>query len=68
MPLYCEGFLLMGCVRHDVQLRHVYLLAEPYSLSQAAVGFIFIVYLVGIFASAWIGSIADRVGREDSAG
>jgi hypothetical protein len=27
------------------------------------VGFIFVVYLVGIVASAWIGSIADRAGR-----
>ncbi len=44
------------------------LLGEPYSLSQAAVGFIFIVYLVGIFASAWIGSRADRVGRSTMVG
>ena len=40
-----------------------HLLAAPYSLSHTAVGFIFLVYLVGIFASAWIGSLADRVGR-----
>src|SRR4029077_19478483 len=40
-----------------------HLLAEPYSLSHTVVGFIFIVYLVGIVSSAWIGSLADRVGR-----
>ena len=32
-------------------------------MSQSAAGSIFVVYLVGIFASAWIGSLADRVGR-----
>jgi YNFM family putative membrane transporter len=41
-----------------------HLLDAPYRLSQSAVGLIFIVYLVGIFASAWIGARADRVGRE----
>jgi YNFM family putative membrane transporter len=40
-----------------------HLLAEPYALSHAAVGFIFVVYLVGIVASAWVGSVADRAGR-----
>jgi YNFM family putative membrane transporter len=40
-----------------------HLLEPPYSLSHAAAGSIFVVYLVGIFASAWIGSLADRVGR-----
>ncbi|MGE5101260.1 MAG: MFS transporter, partial [Deltaproteobacteria bacterium] len=40
-----------------------HLLDAPYHLSQSAVGLIFIVYLVGIFASAWIGGRADRVGR-----
>jgi YNFM family putative membrane transporter len=40
-----------------------YLIRAAYRLSHTVVGFIFVVYLVGIFASAWIGSLADRVGR-----
>lgn len=41
-----------------------HLLAPPYVLSQSAAGSIFAVYIVGIFASAWIGALADRVGRQ----
>ncbi|MGH7617920.1 MAG: MFS transporter, partial [Gemmatimonadaceae bacterium] len=39
------------------------LVAPPYSLPPSVVGMIFVVYLIGIFASAWIGSIAGRAGR-----
>ncbi len=63
VPLYCEGFLLGGAFVATYNYVTYHLLAEPYSLSHAAVGFIFVVYLVGIVASAWIGSIADRAGR-----
>ncbi|MGR5519040.1 MFS transporter, partial [Vibrio harveyi] len=35
----------------------------PYSLSQTALGGIFMVYLLGIVASAWFGRMADRHGR-----
>jgi MFS transporter, YNFM family, putative membrane transport protein len=63
VPLYALGFLFSGAFVTTYNYVAYHLLREPYSLSQAAVGFIFIVYLVGIFASAWIGSRADRVGR-----
>jgi len=63
VPLYCEGFLLGGAFVATYNYITYHLLAAPYSLSHAAVGFIFVVYLVGIVASAWIGSVADRVGR-----
>ena len=62
-PLYAEGFLLGGGFVTTYNYVAYHLLAEPYSLSHTAVGFIFVVYLVGIFASAWIGFLADRVGR-----
>jgi YNFM family putative membrane transporter len=62
VPLYAQGFLLGGAFVATYNYVSYHLLAEPYSLSHAAVGFIFVVYLVGIVASAWIGSIADRVG------
>jgi len=61
--LYALGFLLMGAFVTTYNYVTYYLLAAPYRLSHTVVGFIFVVYLVGIFASAWIGSLADRVGR-----
>ncbi len=61
--LFAIGFLLMGSFVTMYNYATYHLVEAPYSLSQAAVGLIFIVYLVGIFASAWIGSMADRVGR-----
>lgn len=63
VPLYAEGFLLMGSFVTTFNYVTYHLLAPPYSLSHTAVGFIFAIYLVGIFSSAWIGSLADRVGR-----
>lgn len=61
--LYAVGFLLMGSFVTTYNYVSYHLLDAPYHLSQSAVGLIFIVYLVGIFASAWIGGRADRVGR-----
>jgi YNFM family putative membrane transporter len=61
--LYALGFLLMGAFVTTYNYVTYYLIAPPYRLSHTVVGFIFVVYLVGIFASAWIGSLADRVGR-----
>jgi len=61
--LYALGFLLMGAFVSTYNYITYHLLAAPYRLSHTIVGFIFVVYLVGIFASAWIGSLADRVGR-----
>jgi YNFM family putative membrane transporter len=63
VALFAIGFLLMGAFVTTYNYATYHLLEAPYSRSQAAVGFIFVVYLVGIFASAWIGSLADRVGR-----
>ena len=61
--LYALGFLLMGAFVTTYNYITYHLLGAPYLLSHTIVGFIFVVYLVGIFASAWIGSLADRVGR-----
>jgi YNFM family putative membrane transporter len=63
-PLFALGFLLMGGFVTTYNYVSYHLIEPPYSLSHAAVGFIFVVYLVGIFASAYIGSRADRVGRD----
>jgi YNFM family putative membrane transporter len=61
--LYAAGFLLMGAFVTTYNYATYHLLSPRYRLSQSAAGSIFVVYLVGIFASAWIGSLADRVGR-----
>jgi YNFM family putative membrane transporter len=39
------------------------LMAVPYSLSHAAVGAIFLLYLLGSMGSAWFGGVAGRMGR-----
>jgi MFS transporter, YNFM family, putative membrane transport protein len=62
-PLFAEAFLLMGCFVTAYNYVTFHLLAPPYSLSPTIVGSIFIVYLIGIFAAAWIGSLAARAGR-----
>jgi YNFM family putative membrane transporter len=61
--LYAEGFLLMGAFVATYNYVAFHLIAPPYSLPASMVGMIFVVYLIGIFASAWIGSIAGGVGR-----
>ncbi len=63
LALFVEGFLLMGAFVTTYNYATYHLLAPPYSLSQSTAGLIFLVYLGGIFASAWIGARADRVGR-----
>jgi YNFM family putative membrane transporter len=63
VALCAEGFLLMGAFSTTYNYVTYHLLDAPYSLSQSAAGLIFTVYLAGIFASAWIGARAGRVGR-----
>jgi YNFM family putative membrane transporter len=60
--LYIEGFLLMGVFVTIYNYVSFRLEAPPYSLSQAAVGFVFLVYLLGSFSSAWVGGLASRLG------
>jgi len=61
--LFAEGFLLMGAFVTIYNYVGYRLLAPPFSLSQSHVGAIFMVYLVGVVGSAWIGSVAGRLGR-----
>jgi YNFM family putative membrane transporter len=63
VALDAEGFLLMGALVTTYNYVAFLLVAPPYSLPPSIVGMIFVVYLIGIFSSAWIGSIAGRVGR-----
>ncbi len=61
--LYLEGFLLMGAFVTLYNYAGFRLEAAPYNLSQAAVGTVFLLYIVGSFSSAWFGGLAGRVGR-----
>lgn len=63
VPLFAIGFLVMGSFVTSYNYVTYHLIDPPYSLSHTAVGFIFAVYIVGIFASAYIGAKAGKVGR-----
>ena len=61
--LFLAPFLLMGgfvCVYNYIGFR---LLEPPYSLSQTAIGLIFVVYLAGTASSALTGHVASVLGR-----
>ncbi len=61
--LFAEGFLLMGsfvCAYNYIGFR---LTTPPFSLSQTAIGFIFVLYLVGAVSSMVMGDLAGRFGR-----
>jgi YNFM family putative membrane transporter len=61
--LFLEAFVLMGAFVTMFNYIGYRLLAAPYDLSQAVVGLLSLVYLSGIYSSAKIGSLADRLGR-----
>lgn len=61
--LFLEGFLLMGAFVTLFNYIGYRLLIGPYHLTQALVGLLSVVYLSGIYSSAWAGSLADRLGR-----
>jgi YNFM family putative membrane transporter len=63
LSLFALGFLLMGGFVTIYNYAGFRLLAPPYSLSQSVISAIFTVYVVGIFASALFGRLADRYGR-----
>ena len=60
--LFAEGFLLMGVFVTIYNYITFRLEGPPYRLSQAAVGWVFLVYLLGSFSSAWVGRLASRLG------
>lgn len=62
--LFGISFVLMGSFVTLYNYIGFKLMAPPYNLSATIVGWIFIIYLVGTFSSAWFGSLADRYGRQ----
>jgi len=64
MPLlYAEAFLLMGVFVTIYNYVGFRLIAAPFSLSHAAIGAIFLLYLLGSVSSTWFGGLAERKGR-----
>ncbi len=61
--MFFEGFLLLGVFVTVYNYLGYRLLAPPYNLSQATVGLIFGIYLVGTFSSPWMGHLAGKLGR-----
>jgi YNFM family putative membrane transporter len=61
--LYWEGFLLMGTFVTVYNYVGFRLVDPPYRLTQSQIGLIFTVYLIGAGGSAWIGTLAGRLGR-----
>ena len=61
--LYATAFIAMGSFVTIYNYIAFRLLAPPYRLTQTAVSAVFGVYLFGIFASTWMGRLADRYGR-----
>ncbi|WP_318503316.1 MFS transporter [Bacillus sp. T3] len=62
--LFGIAFTLMGGFVTLYNYISYKLLAAPYHLSSTVVGWIFLVYLVGTFSSAWFGSLSDKFGRQ----
>lgn len=61
--LFAEGFLLMGAFVTLFNYIGYRLLAAPWSLSQAVVGLLSVVYLTGSWSSPKAGAMTTRFGR-----
>lgn len=61
--LYAISFLGMGSFVSLYNYISYDLMAPPYGLSATLVGWIFLLYVMGTFSSAWMGRLSDRHGR-----
>jgi MFS transporter, YNFM family, putative membrane transport protein len=61
--LFAVAFLAMGAFVTVYNYIGFRLAGPPYRLGQAQIGLIFLTYLIGMAASSWAGSLADRFGR-----
>ncbi|WFA19456.1 MFS transporter [Paenibacillus mucilaginosus] len=60
--LYGIGFLVLGSNTAVFNYMGYVLAAPPYSLSPTLVGWIFLVFLVGMFSSVWMAKLARKYG------
>lgn len=63
LGIFGIAFLLMGGFVSMYNYIGYLLTNPPYSLSQTAIGWIFVVYIMGTFSSVWMGKLADQTGR-----
>ncbi|WP_083338733.1 MFS transporter [Chromobacterium sphagni] len=63
--LFLSAFLLMGCFVSLYNYLGFRLLAAPFNLSQSMLALVFSLYMVGIWSSAWVGQLADKLGRRN---
>jgi len=61
--LYALAFLVMGAFVTTYNYIGFRLEAPPFSLSQASIGLVFVIYLVGAVAAPTAGELAGRYGR-----
>lgn len=61
--LFLVAFLAMGAFVGLYNFLGFRLLEQPYALGQSAIGAVFLLYLVGTWASALSGRLAERQGR-----
>lgn len=61
--LYFVGFVALGSFVALYNYVSYHLMAPPYSLSAALVGWIYVLYLFGTVSAAWMGRLSDRYGR-----
>lgn len=61
--LFLQGFLLMGSFVTLYNYIGYRLLAAPFNMSQTLIGVLAVVYLSGIYSSAQVGALADKLGR-----
>jgi YNFM family putative membrane transporter len=64
LALYVIGFLILGSNVALFNYIGYVLTAPPYLFSQTLVGWIFIVYLVGMFSSVWMAKMANKHGKQ----
>lgn len=63
--LFLTAFLIMGAFVGLYNYLGFRLMDAPFHLGQSAIGAVFLLYLVGTWASAWAGQLADRHGRRN---
>lgn len=63
LAVYFIGMSLLGTFVCNYNFISYVLLAEPYSLSQTAIGFVYLLYLLGTLSSAVMGVMTDRKGN-----
>ncbi len=63
--LFAVGFLVMGTFVSLYNYLGFHLKEAPFNLTTREMGAVFLLYIVGIWASTWTGRLADRVGRRN---